>query len=616
MKAKKKIKKILIIIGILILIPILVVAGVFIFRNSIATSFIEKSGSTIVGAKVEVDGVNIIPTSLNIMWERLQVTDKNSTMTNLFETGSCVFKLEFKPLLAGKFIVETMQIDNLLFETKREIDGKLPPKKIREKSELQKDIEAKLMDTVQKNLLQEKEKIPVFNPSFLTKKANVDSIITILNFQTPAKADSLQKLLNERYGYWEDRLDKNNYQKDLTAIKKDSKKINIEKLDKVDELVKALPIAKSIYDRSNKLYKDVKQDKKNLNKDLKTLKKLKKDVPRWIQADYENALALAELPDVQVNKVALMLFGDKISGGLMQVLEQMKTVREVSGSKTEIQKSRKNKMPHLPKLWIKKILLTATTKDGSVLSGLVQNVTDDQAKTQQPMTIELSGEQDKFGKIDLTANFDYRNEDTLENVRLDLTGMPITKLNFTNFELLPTELKRGEGELNSEINVINGIVSADIYFEIADVEFNYVSQPKMDARLVRISRSIAEAIDKITFDANVDQTKDGFEFKVDSNLDNLIAKQMRQILSQEFDRAKRELRKKVDKELDKYMDQVNKLIAQKEKELLGEYSGLLSDVTSEKNSNDKLVDKIEEKKDDAENALKKSAKKLLKGLKF
>jgi len=309
MKIKKRVKKILIIVGVLILIPILLVAGLFVFRNSIATSFIEKTGSAIAGAKVEVDGVNIIPFSLNMMWERLQVTDKNNTMTNLFETESCVFELSFKPLTAGKILIENMQIDNLHFGTAREKDGKLPPKKEREKTQLEKDIEQKLMETVQKNLEQEKEKIPVFNPSFLTKKANVDSIITVLNFQTPLKADSLQKVLKERYGYWEERFANNEYEQELKAIQKDSRKINVNKLDEVQELIEALPVAKSIYDRSNKLYKDVKQDKKNLDKDLKTIKKLKNDVPSWIQADYENALALAELPDVQVSNVAMMLFG-------------------------------------------------------------------------------------------------------------------------------------------------------------------------------------------------------------------------------------------------------------------------------------------------------------------
>jgi uncharacterized protein (TIGR03545 family) len=616
MKAKKKLKKVLLIVGIIILIPILVVFGLFIFRNNIATSFIEKTGSSIAGAKVEVDGLSIKPFSVHMKWDRLQFTDKNSTMKNLFETGSCEFELDFKPLLAGKFLIETMQMNDLKFDTERTTDGKLPPKKEREKTQLEKDLEAKLMETIQKNLEQEKAKIPAFNPSFLTKKANIDSIMTILDFKTPAKADSLQKVLQERYGYWEDRLENNKYEKDLKAIQKDSKKIKVNKLDQVDELIEALPIAKSIYDRSNKLYSNVNKDKKNLNKDLKTLKKLKKEVPKWIKEDYDNALNLAKLPDVQVSNVAMMLFGDKITDGLMSVLENLKTSRELANIKQVEEKPKEDKMPHLPKLWIKEINLTATTKDGVKLSGIIKNVSDDQKKTQLPITLELAGEQNAFGKININGSFDYRTESSLENIKLDIVEMPIRKLKFTNFELLPTELKSGNGELRAEIEVTNGMVNSDIYFEIDKVQFNYASQPEMDSRLVRISHSITEAINKITFDANVDQTEKGFNIKVDSNLDNLIAREMKQVLAKEFDRAKAELKKKVDKELNKYKNQVNDLIAKKEKELLGDYGQVFTGVSNEKASNDKLVKKIEKKKKEAEKKLEKGAKDLLKDFGF
>ena len=143
------------------------------------------------------------------------------------------------------------------------------------------------------------------------------------------------------------------------------------------------------------------------------------------------------------------------------------------------------------------------------------------------MTIELSGIQENVGKINIDASFDYRTDKSHENIVLKIDEVPIKNMKMTNFELLPTKLKRGEGKLISEVDIINGIILSDIYFEIDNVKFDYTSQPEMNERLIRISRSITQAIHKITLNANVKQTEDGFKFKIDSNLDNLIVKQLK-----------------------------------------------------------------------------------------
>ena len=76
---KKMFKGCLTTIIIVLLIIILLVAALIIFRIPIADYLIETFGSTVAGAKVEVDGVYLEPFKLQITWERLQFTDKNDT---------------------------------------------------------------------------------------------------------------------------------------------------------------------------------------------------------------------------------------------------------------------------------------------------------------------------------------------------------------------------------------------------------------------------------------------------------------------------------------------------------------------------------------------------------
>ena len=599
MKIKSR-KKLLSVILIIILIPILIAAGVVIFRNQIAKSIIEKSGSAIAGAKVEVDGVYLKPFTVHIKWDRLQFTNRKNTMQNIFETGNCEFELAFKPLLSGKVIIEKMQLDGMLFETKRETNGELPPKKKREKSQLEKDIEAKLMTAIQENLEREKSQIPIFDPGFIDQKVDVDSLMEVLDLKTPAKADSLKKLVETRYDHWDERLKNKNYENDYTSIKKDVLKIKPKEIKTVVALEKNLRLANDVYNRSETLYNNVIKDKTQIEKDLNTIKKLKNDIPAWIKHDYEKALALAKLPDISVGNIAAMLFGDRIADGLMKVLENVNTARDLSKPKKA---PKKDKMPHLPGLWIKEISISAVTNDGVHLSGYVHDISNDQKKTQKSMNIELSGIQENVGKINIDAIFDYRTDKSHENIVLKIDEVPITNMEMTNFELLPTKLKRGDGKLISEIDIVNSKIISDIYFEINNVKFDYSSQPEMNERLVRISRSISQAIHKLTFDANVKQTEDGFKFKVDSNLDNLIVKQLKKILSEEVERAKIELKKRINKELNKYKQELDGLIAEREMDIQKEIDRISSKVDEQKKE-------IEQKRKELEDKIKREKKKI------
>ena len=590
----------------LLLFLIVITVVLFVFRNQITTFVIEKVGSKINGAKVEVSDVNLKPFELHISWNRLQVTDRKDTWKNLFETGKCEFFLTFKPLLAKKFIIENMEISDIVFDSKRETDGKLPvqtkkPKKDKKPS--------KLMLMVKKNLEAEKKKIPVFNPKQLQRSIDVDSLLADLNFQTPQKVDSLKTIAEERYSFWEDKIENNTYEKDINEIKRNVEKIKPKNIDNILELERQLTAAKTAYTKSDKLWKNFKKDKSELETDLIMLKDLKKDVPHWIRSDYQNALALAKLPDFAVENIALMLFGDRITEGLLTAIDAIEKSREVaqSGEKTQLQQTesepKPEKMPHLPSLWIKQVNLSLTTKDDTRFEGKALNISNNQKKTQEPMEFIFAGKKEKLGDLDLHAIFDYRHTQSKEKIDLSITDVPVRELKLAKFELLPTRLKRGEAKLESEILFTEREITSKINFLMDKVQFDYTTQPKMNKDLTRIARSITEAIDKITFDASMRQDERRFKFKVDSNLDNLIAQQMKKVISDEIARAKAKLRQKVEKELQKYQQELDKLIAEKEKELQKEIAKLDKKVKEQ-------FQVIEDKKKEIEDKIAKEKKKI------
>ena len=92
---------------------------------------LENIGTSIVGAKVEIDGFDFSFSGLHIRWNRLQVTNPKNTWKNSVETGTCEFNMEFWPLLSKKIIIENIQLSDFKTNTDRENDGKIEKKKIR-----------------------------------------------------------------------------------------------------------------------------------------------------------------------------------------------------------------------------------------------------------------------------------------------------------------------------------------------------------------------------------------------------------------------------------------------------------------------------------------------------
>lgn len=599
---KKGIKKFLRGIMVFLILIILSVILVYVFRNPIAEFFIEKSGETMAGAKVEVDGVDIKPLSLHITWDKYQFTDKNKTMENLFETGKCEFALEFKPLLAGKVLIDKMTLKDLKFGTARATDGELPPNKKRKPTKFEKDLKNKVITLAKEKLESEKQEIPVFNSKILKTKIDVDSVIAAVDLQTPGEAEKLKQHYETRYDYWNDKLDNNNYEADINKIKNDLKKIDVDKLKTLDDFQRNLTLVQSVYSKSNEVYTNVTTDKKELEKDLKKLKQLKDDVPNWIKSDYKKALSFAQLPDINVENVALMLFGDKVTTGLMMILDNIQKSRDLAASaKSEPVKD--EKMPELPKLWIRLIELNLETKDGIALAGNITDITDNQDRTAKPMVFKFNGTKANLGDLQLDVEIDYRNNKAKENIEVTLDNMPVSNMEFANFDLLPSKLKKGNSKLEATINMDESEFKSEIVFVVEDVEFDYSSQTKMNKDLVRVSREITEAIDVINVNARVKQTNKGFSMHLDSNLDELIAAKLKQIISGEIQDAKDEIERRVHAEVDGYKKELTDIVASKESELRSKIAVYETEINKRKAE-------VEEKKQEVKDKIEKEKKKL------
>ena len=116
-----------------IVIPIVIIGVLlYFFLDSWVESGLELAGEKIVGAKVEIDNLRLTISPIGMEFSRLQIANPSNGWKNMFETGKSKFALNFGQLLRGKFIIETMELNNLIIGTNRTSDGTLPKEEEKE----------------------------------------------------------------------------------------------------------------------------------------------------------------------------------------------------------------------------------------------------------------------------------------------------------------------------------------------------------------------------------------------------------------------------------------------------------------------------------------------------
>ncbi|MFC1877916.1 hypothetical protein ACFL2E_11710, partial [Thermodesulfobacteriota bacterium] len=91
--------------------------------GTIVRHSIEKTGTRVVGAKVELAKADVHLFPLGITLIHLQVTNPDSPMSNALEAGQIDFAIDSLNLLRRKIIIDTMTMKGVRFNTPRKTSG-------------------------------------------------------------------------------------------------------------------------------------------------------------------------------------------------------------------------------------------------------------------------------------------------------------------------------------------------------------------------------------------------------------------------------------------------------------------------------------------------------------
>lgn len=597
------------------IITVLVLVGIgfaaaFFITDEWVESKIEYEASVLNEAKVELDGFDFSLFSLQMKWDRLQVANSNSTMENTFETGETEFNMQFWPLILGnKVIVENVRLTGFELATERETDGYF------EIPEEEKEAEPGFLYSVVNQVSSEAQKNAEVKFTDVRDDLNVDSLMAKVDIQTPEKVDSLRNGIQRTYSKWDSTFNNTPIEEEIAIAKNTVEAIKIDEIKEPKKAIEAIENIKRLRKQVDSLKTKTEKLKSDFEQDYGSTRNEVSQIDNWIEEDYQRALSVAKLPDLDVRNIGKALFGQNLLGDYAAYLEYIAIAREygnrLTGDEDEDSIPRYEGLDYefsdkydWPGFWFKNIELSGRTKSDIGIQGSVTNISSSQVKTGEPVIFDISGEDDNQVSLSLSGEFNYLEESPRESFNFNYAGFTLSKARLSGSDLLPYKLNSGEGELNLDLSIIGRRIDSRIDYLATGISFDFEAAGSPKNRVESLIRTAIGSTENIDVTALVDNTEGPLRVRVRSNVDDLFMNALRQTVSQEVENAKRKIEAEVQKQVEGRKEQLAEFKQEKEAEIRQRYEELQAKVDEQVKRVEEKREELEKKKKELEDELK------------
>jgi len=609
-----------------VLVPLIVLIGIlFFFLDGWVESGLETAGESMVGARVEIDDLRLTLSPLGIRFARLQVANPDDPWKNLFETRTVRFSLELNQLLRGKYIVEQMEVNDIILGTRRTSDGSLPGTRRGERTGSGTGFTGLVQDVLEKTV----EKTPLFDPAMLRTGVNVDSLVRAQNFQTLALVDSLRHSVATASLRWDSlKTDLETGLVQLKEIETNVRAINPAALKTPDQILAAVTTVNNSYATITALESTFDSRQKSVRTYFDDLTGAVGTIPRSVEKDYQKVLTLARLPDFNAMGLAELIVGKQLLSEILTYARWADLAREQIAKHTpepEIQKPPRMKGQNIhfpvergyPKFWIKQIRISGGTDrsqndDYIYASGEVRHVSSDQALAGEPLSIALEGTRSGETSFALGALIDRRKEIPFDEYRVRATGIRLATYELGKSDFLPSKITNAR--LNSSVIVT---IPGDRFNAVAEMGFrNLTLEFGRDPRNIgeRLAREILRGISEFDANLRIWTAAGGLDVAFTSTIDDQFAARAKSALGAELLRLQSEIRAKVDAVIQQKRWEFETLYESKRAEAfatLGDFETTLTQVTglAEGKKRELLAQLEKQKQGTLDGAIKKLFKK-------
>lgn len=493
----------------------------FFLVDPIVKRSIEKTGTLIVGAKVELAEADVHLAPVGITLKSLQVTNPDHPMSNAVEIGWIDFSLDTLNLLRKKIIINTMGMEGIRFNTPRKTSGAVTPKK------KEKEPPANGEST--------RFAMPGF-PSF--QIPDIHEILAREKLESLEQIKLLRKEIDVLKNDWEKRLAQAPDKKTFEQYQERAKKLKKE--------AKGVSGVLTIANDLKNLQKDVSKDlneledmQKDFTRDKDTLKKKLDQVRLAPQQDIHRILNTYNLSADGLGNITQLLFGPNVGDTAQKAIAWYKKITpllnrlnkiEYGNERDTIEKPDRGEGVYvrfketnpLPDLLVRQVKASMIIPAGEI-KGEIRQITTDQTLLGLPLQFTFSG--DNLGdmqSISIAGALDHIVPDnSSDQVTVALRQYRVENFKLSASDKLPITLKKGLAHLNLTAVLRKDDLDADVrvIMDAAVLETNKISA---DNPLVKALDAALADVSKFSANAKLLGPLDNVSIKMTSDLDNVL----------------------------------------------------------------------------------------------
>ncbi len=602
--------------GIIILLVIIALFAVIAFfaRDRYFERALESAGQAIAGAKVEIDDFRFSLFKMECSWNQLQVVDKNNPWYNILETGRASFDIEVRPLFWKRVIIREMALENVRSNTKRTTDGSIPKKPEKKDKKTGAVVKAK------EQLRNELEKMPAFDLSGLGKKLKIDSLVDVDNLISVQEYKKVNQMADSSFDYWKKQTSPTDYEARLNKLEQDIKALKIDEIKDVASLTAALTKLKKIQQEIKSLREKISDQYADLRTTFDDLEQKLKQAQDSVQQDIDRAKSLAKIKDLDVKDVSMLLFGEPVVSRIEQVFGYVETAREyIPKAKKMASANKKEKKPRMqgrnvlfpfhyryPRFLMRTANFSAATAAGDTsrayfVEGVLKGVTNEPAIYNRPTRFNFDLKKIDGNAYNMKGSFDHITAQAKDSLWISARNFGLGKVNLKKSRYFPEAVTAQKGDISLTGYFIEDAIDMKLKFDAKPVNFIYADAAA--GRIEAVIRDVLKGLKELKLNASVQGEKSDYQLRMNSNVDRLLANQVKNTIQKNLRDAQMQVENYVREQSNKYRTKAETVIAQNREKLLNQMETL-------KQRAQEQTDKIEQKRKEVEERIEKEKTKV------
>ncbi|OGW26557.1 MAG: hypothetical protein A2X56_01200 [Nitrospirae bacterium GWC2_57_13] len=495
---------------------------------------VEKAGTWMAGAKVDLRGADVKLFPLGVTLKGLQVTDKDEPMTNAVEISRIAFSLDGLNLFRRKVIIDEMAVEGVRFGTLRKTSGAVTkePKKKKEAA----------------------EDSPFALPSF--DMPDMKKVLQEEELRSLAEIDALKADIKKAKEEWKKRTDELPDKASTEEYRKRIKEIRKDKGRGIKDIQAQLKVASDIKDDIDRDLRKIREARQAFSNDLTSLRKRVDAAEKAPMDDVRRIRDKYGISPQGLQNMTQLLFGGQISGWigkgvywydrLKPVLERSKekkdgvqVVKPARGSGVDV---RFKEYQPLPNFLIKKINTSVQPETGT-FTGNIRNITPDQDVLKAPMTFAFSGSNMKdVGPVTFEGVFDHVDPaGSDDRMSLRVQDYRVKGLALSRSSDLPVTLEQGLVDLTMNGAYRKNNITATLTARVSSAKMSAGTGGSSNRFTQAVSSTLMKVSD-FTLTADVQGTPEDYKVRISSDLDRVLKDAAGAVVKEHTDKLEQKLK--------------------------------------------------------------------------